>query len=60
MTMNEQAQVVMAGIHMAQPYHPLIWLMGTAVVRAMTEVTEFQARSRAMTKASVEPENQCA
>jgi hypothetical protein len=46
------------GIQSAQPYHPLMRLMGTAAVLAQTEVTEIQARSIAMTKARVEPENQ--
>lgn len=60
MTMSVHTAHTMVGIHSAQPYHPPSLDMGTADTRAMTTVTLFQARSRAMTVASQLPLNQCA
>jgi hypothetical protein len=47
------------GIQRASRYHPLIRHIGTAARLAQTDVTEIQARSMAMTRPRVEPENRC-
>jgi hypothetical protein len=60
MTIPVQAMITNEGIHNAHPYHPLSLLMGTALNLAMILVSEFQARSRATTKESVDPANQWA
>jgi hypothetical protein len=52
--------VSMEGIHKAQPYQPLICAMGMVTRRATIPVSWPHDRSRAMTRARVEPLNQCA